>query len=794
MGRPGKGVYLQWLQEDFRPNETETQMTKTVVITSGKGGVGKTNISVNSAVELSRLGYRTCLFDADLGLANVNILLGINPEHTLEDFVFRGRPLDDIIQKTTYGFDIIPGSSGVEKMADLSRQQTIELLEAFSQLRGYDYFLIDTSSGISTRVISFCLAASQTILVLTAESTSLTDAYAVLKVLALKQYKGTVGILINRGESVPRAKKTYLHFKTVVKKHLNIHIAPVGVVLDDHHVEESITRQRPLLSLYPDCVGSQCIRAMVNNIVRSEKEEEKDIGTFWANYFEFMQADERQGGSRDDGVAESRGRRREEHETETAVPPETTRQAQLPEHGHGQSVPYNPTHGLWAGRSLPSPVPLLFYALKMHNSGELCLEKLTALVSSDVALMGRIVQSLSLNGQRQFDERMSVGGMIEKLGVETVNSIVLTTAVQSALLVDEVDRYSFSNSFWAHSYRCAIVSRLLATQIGYPFPEEAYLAGLLHDVGRLAQQTNSPERYFLSPCSYGHLAEIQDAEKDQLGMTHAGVGALVLRQWGCSSTLADAARYHDADRSKIATGLGLTRLVFCARWLCDPLITRNVAETLGSSLLEITAGQMWYSKEEADEEMARAAGLYDISLENEETADSMKERMEVFKRAALDYTMLSGVLPRTSAEMICGDAIRHVHHGLQLLFGFSRVICLLPDAGGLYLRAAGYPDCYAAEFLSDVVFSVKSENNQIVEVLRQGEDRVLGRVELRTIAEKQLISVMGSKGLFCFPLGSKEQCKGVIVVGIDEWQEGLPDDLRKRLRHFGRRAALSLTV
>ncbi len=212
-------------------------MTKTIVITSGKGGVGKTTISVNTALEISRRNFLTCLFDADLGLANVDILLGLQPENTLDDVIFGDKELDEIILHPEIGIEIIPGSSGIQKMANLGEDKIADLISSFSQLPDYDYFLIDTSSGISRSVIAFCLASSETILIITSEATSLTDAYALLKVMSANAYKGSVKILVNKCPSVPISRRTYLRFKSVVDKHLDIEIAPAGIVLHDPNIE-----------------------------------------------------------------------------------------------------------------------------------------------------------------------------------------------------------------------------------------------------------------------------------------------------------------------------------------------------------------------------------------------------------------------------------------------------------------------------------------------------------------------------------------------------------------------------
>ena len=129
-------------------------MARIVTVTSGKGGVGKTNISANMALHLASLGYRTCLFDADLGLANINILLGLYPEYNLEDVILNNKTVKDIIIRDYDGIDIIPGSSGVEKIANLEHEQIDQLVKSFSEFDSYHFFFFDTSSGASQKTLS----------------------------------------------------------------------------------------------------------------------------------------------------------------------------------------------------------------------------------------------------------------------------------------------------------------------------------------------------------------------------------------------------------------------------------------------------------------------------------------------------------------------------------------------------------------------------------------------------------------------------------------------------------------
>ncbi|MEI6127929.1 MAG: AAA family ATPase, partial [Pseudomonadota bacterium] len=191
-------------------------MTRIITVTGGKGGVGKTNISINLALILSKLGSKVCLFDADLGLANINILLGLYPEYDLEDVILSNKSIHDIIIKNYQGIDIIPGSSGVEKLANLSGESLDRLIESFSTIDDYDYFIFDTSAGISRNVISFCLAASDVLLVITPEPTSLTDAYALLKILCFNGFTGSVKIIVNQCRNTSAASAAYTKLRDAV--------------------------------------------------------------------------------------------------------------------------------------------------------------------------------------------------------------------------------------------------------------------------------------------------------------------------------------------------------------------------------------------------------------------------------------------------------------------------------------------------------------------------------------------------------------------------------------------------
>jgi flagellar biosynthesis protein FlhG len=265
-------------------------MARIITITSGKGGVGKTSISLNLSLSLASQGYKVCLFDADLGLANVNILTGLYPKKGLESVISGQFGLNEIIIKDYQGIDIIPGSSGVEKMADLTRTQTGTLISSFLDLEDYDYFIFDTSAGISSQVLSFCMASHEIILVATCEPTSLTDAYSMLKVLSKYEYDCSVKVVINQVKSSKAAKKSYARLKETVNKFLPVKIEPLGIVALDKNVRAAVISQTPFIMLFPDTIASKCIHSITQKLIsKADRTGDLPLELFWDKCLSFLE-------------------------------------------------------------------------------------------------------------------------------------------------------------------------------------------------------------------------------------------------------------------------------------------------------------------------------------------------------------------------------------------------------------------------------------------------------------------------------------------------------------------------
>jgi len=225
-----------------------------------------------------------------MGLANVDILLGLYPELSLEDVILDKRPLKDIIIKDYMGVDIVPGSSGIERMADPKPEELDFLVKALSGLEGYDFLLIDTSAGISKNVVSFCMASSEIILVVTPEPTSLTDAYSLLKVLSLNGFKNSVMVAVNQCRNVEMSSLVFSKFKAAVEKYLPIKILPLGTILADEHVSEAVKKQKPFISLFPNTNAAKGIKNIGRHLLKKDKSEFNEYGikTFWSRCFKLL--------------------------------------------------------------------------------------------------------------------------------------------------------------------------------------------------------------------------------------------------------------------------------------------------------------------------------------------------------------------------------------------------------------------------------------------------------------------------------------------------------------------------
>ncbi len=261
--------------------------TKTIAITSGKGGVGKSTLAVSLSISLSNNGNSVTLLDADLGLANINVILGIIPKFNLYHVIKGKKKLKDIVIDVPEGIKIIAGASGFHQLANLDPKQRSEFIGYVSELDSYDYMIIDTGAGVSQNVLSFVVAADEVIVVTTPEPTAITDAYGIIKSIASQDPEKSIRLLVNRVQTVAEGKRVAQRVINIAGQFLNIKVESLGFVFDDIHVPKSVRNQKPFIVSYPKSKAAVCINIIADRISNKGVESGKGTGlvTFFRNLF-----------------------------------------------------------------------------------------------------------------------------------------------------------------------------------------------------------------------------------------------------------------------------------------------------------------------------------------------------------------------------------------------------------------------------------------------------------------------------------------------------------------------------
>jgi flagellar biosynthesis protein FlhG len=271
------GDQAQKLRQMIKKGPTNLNKTRILTVTSGKGGVGKSNVVVNLAILLQKLGKKVMIFDADIGMSNDDVLMGFLPKYNIFDIIFNNKSIEDVIITGPYGVKLLPGGSGLSKMGDLSKDDIEKIVIELEKINDLDFIIMDTGAGINRSVLGFIASCEELIVLTTPEPTSLTDAYCLLKAVNHFNLKTEAKVIINRVNDEREGEITYNKFNKAVTSFLKISLEYLGSVSEDKKLVQAVKAQQPFVVAYPNCDAAKNLEHIANNIL-GEADVAQSIG------------------------------------------------------------------------------------------------------------------------------------------------------------------------------------------------------------------------------------------------------------------------------------------------------------------------------------------------------------------------------------------------------------------------------------------------------------------------------------------------------------------------------------
>jgi MinD-like ATPase involved in chromosome partitioning or flagellar assembly len=237
---------------DQSASDKQRMLPHVIAITSGKGGVGKSSIAVNLGISLAKAGARVCIFDADTGLANINILLGLTPQFSLEHVLFGAKTIEEVMLEGPCGLKVVPGANGISECVSLHPRQQMRLTRELARIEGdFDYLLLDTAAGIADTTLDFVGSAHQALVVITPEPTSLTDAFSLVKLMHRRRPTMSYRVVVNMCSTTAQAREVYHRFSAATEKYIGVQTHYLGFLLRDESLRVAVSLQSPV-ALFPD--------------------------------------------------------------------------------------------------------------------------------------------------------------------------------------------------------------------------------------------------------------------------------------------------------------------------------------------------------------------------------------------------------------------------------------------------------------------------------------------------------------------------------------------------------------
>lgn len=277
---------VQQQNKDSNEQRESISKPKIITVTSGKGGVGKSNFVVNLSIALQKMGKKVLIFDADMGLGNDDVLMGFLPKYNVYDVIFSGKKIEEVLVEGPFGVKLLPGGTGVSKIEQMTDKQRDSFLAKLTCLEDLDYIIMDTGAGVNRDVLGFISCCEELIVITTPEPTSLTDAYSLLKAVSHFKIRDNAKVIVNRTIESKEGESTFNKFNNAVSKFLNIDLQYLGYLSDDKKLVQAVRKQQPFLISYPNSDVAKDLNYIASKIIGLETDKkESSIQDFFKKIF-----------------------------------------------------------------------------------------------------------------------------------------------------------------------------------------------------------------------------------------------------------------------------------------------------------------------------------------------------------------------------------------------------------------------------------------------------------------------------------------------------------------------------
>lgn len=452
-------------------------------------------------------------------------------------------------------------------------------------------------------------------------------------------------------------------------------------------------------------------------------------------------------------------------------------------------------------KSLPTLPHILVKLINACNEEDVELTKVSKIVEKDPSLSSRIIKLVNSAHYGLPKKVESVHHSISYLGINTIKNIAIGASISHAFRPPRTSALFNLKMFWWHSLKCAVLSRLIAREMGHNNSEEAFLAGLLHDIGRLVLWVNDPKEYSGLLEEYYGRPDLLLAGEIRLGVTHCEVGAWLLHRWNIQPFMVDAVLYHHESLQKIKNALPLVQIVYAANVLSEYRTQEEeVPKKEAGDLCGLSPSQLEALLSRADEEVDEVARLLDIEIEGPKDPGSPVSKHDLQKQEDLgrevrDISLLLGTLQDLMEARDEDSILSVVHQGIQILFDIKEIFFFLYDQEKDCLMGKALKEIEKSSIIDDLIISMQTKRSLLVASLLQKktlEVFIENTTPDTVIIDMQIIRFIGKEGMLCLPMLANGEPVGVIVLGLDRFEFSHLSQQFKLLNLFSRQVALSL--